>query len=1754
MKAGRLLRLWTFAFIATAASCASAAPFLWRIDGASLTRVDLGTGEARSIRLDAPIGIVEPDDTGGAWVRWGSTIARINVDTRVTGSYQFDPASRPAGSLVWDAGSGALWAAAGSQVYRFDEQLNIQSIWQLDRKVSDLAVAGPLAIWVATGDAVTRFDAQGHSLQSTNVTDAAASTRMSRLLVDRQDGRLWMLTGESFFALDAFSSMSQQRQLDAPGNWQSVVLDDRSGDLIVQTIAGLAQINSNGVTNASSTNSNVVKANVGVITFESGSPRSVTMDLAAGALVAASDISEAMHPVTVLSRQCLVAEISSLHGEIASESGIRIILQPRALCDGEECPRAARYLAQLRPSMTLDGTAVDGTYRYLDETGEILFDVAANVAGGVHDAEIFVEDSFGNRSVAVRFSIDPTEIEIRGRSHPKANALPTVALTAPGNSASFAAPANITISATATDTDGTISKVEFYRDGTLLATDTTSPYSYNWNNVAIGSYVLTARAYDNAGGITTSAARTVQVKANVAPAVTLTSPANNANFTAPATVNLAATATDTDGTIAKVEFYNGATKLTTVSGSPYTYAWTNVAGGNYTLTAKATDDKGAITTSAATAISVNRAPTVTLTAPANGTLLAAPANISLAATASDPDGTISKVEFYNGGTKLATDTTSPYSFSWTNVGIGTYALTAQATDNKGATTISNVVNVTVGANKPPAVTLTSPAAGASIKEVATIALAATASDLDGTVAKVEFFNGSTLLGSDTSPPYTYSWKYVYQGTYAITAKATDDKGAATVSAPVTVIVQPNMYPVVTLTAPVDGAEILGDTSSTVQLKATASDPDGSVTKVQFLVDQSLIGAGPGRAVVATLLQPPYVASWTPPTFPVTSIPCFWAEATDDGGFVAASNYACVPFSLDTPPTASLSEPGPIDISGNSATANFLAPATVVFVARATDFDSGYTSDKVAKVEFLDGTTVLATMTLSNGLDGEFVWVWRDVPVGSHSITVRATDTLGKASDTSLSGPALINVFSAIAAPTVILTQPISGQRYLTDATVPLAASVAGGGASIARVDFVAPGAIVGSATAPPFAASWANPPEGTHAITARAFDNFGNVTASRATFITVGRDSRIPLLVMTSPTALNTYPAGVPIVLSADVIDPYQQIGGLDFYAGPTLIGSVTAPPYTVTWANPPAGVVSLNAVAHYDAVQSKASSSITIRVVSGNAPPAVSLTAPASGATFVAPATIALAATATDTDGTIAKVEFFAGSTLVGTSAAAPYAVTWSGVVPGTYALTAKATDDKGAATVSAARTITVNANAAPQVTLTAPTSGQSFAYGVPISVAATAQDSDGTVVKVEFYDGATLLGSASAAPYALIWNGAVVGTHSLTAKAMDERGATTSTAAATITVTANAVPVVTLAMPRAGQSFAAGSTLMLIATASDTDGTVAQVEFVANGAVIGSAPAAPYRVTWANVAAGSYTVVARATDNRGAVVTSASAAIQVVALSLAIASPPPGASIAAEFALLTGTYQAPANSGVTVNGAVARNDGQGHFFVNSFPLADGANPITVTLTTPDGQTLTQTQTLTRTGTAPMQVYIEADSAFAPATFTIRLHNRTANPWTQIAYPNLGGGQLDTSTADKETLGKITYANPGVYQPGFVITDAAGNTYIQTVAILVQDRAAVGTMLKGLWSAMTNTLGAGGMNAALGYLGTAARGRYAPVFSTLADLMPSLIASWGNPQIGSLSGEVAEVVVRRVINGVKRVHFVYLIQDDRGIWRIDSL
>ncbi len=92
------------------------------------------------------------------------------------------------------------------------------------------------------------------------------------------------------------------------------------------------------------------------------------------------------------------------------------------------------------------------------------------------------------------------------------NQPPTVSLTAPANTTTVNKGASVTVSATASDPDGSVDRVEFFANGVRIHSDSSVPYSFVWRPTTRGTFTLTARAYDFDGGVTTSASLTIRVR------------------------------------------------------------------------------------------------------------------------------------------------------------------------------------------------------------------------------------------------------------------------------------------------------------------------------------------------------------------------------------------------------------------------------------------------------------------------------------------------------------------------------------------------------------------------------------------------------------------------------------------------------------------------------------------------------------------------------------------------------------------------------------------------------------------------------------------------------------------------------------------------------------------------------------------------------------------------------------------------------------------------------------------------------------------------------------------------------------------------------------------------------------------------------------------------------------------------------------------------------------------------------------------
>jgi sulfur relay (sulfurtransferase) complex TusBCD TusD component (DsrE family) len=546
---------------------------------------------------------------------------------------------------------------------------------------------------------------------------------------------------------------------------------------------------------------------------------------------------------------------------------------------------------------------------------------------------------------------------------------PTVALTSPANGSAYTAPATISLAASVTANGHTITKVQFYNGATLLGEDTSTPYSFTWISVSVGSYSLTARAVYDAGSTVNSTPVSVTVS-TLLPTVALTSPANGSAYPAPATINLAASVTANGHTITKVQFYNSAALLGEDASTPYNFTWSSVSAGSYGLKARVVYDTGSTADSAPANVTVSNpssglvaaygfdegsgssvtdasmngntgtinGATWTSQGKYGGALsfngsssyvdLGNPAALQItgsmtwsawvkaAANPADDGQIVAKSDNASGWQFKTSPDTGPHTFGvgvsgssnsrtqrysvatrslnvWYHVA-GVYNAAARTLDvyvngalDNGtlvgtipASQLNSTVNVNIGRrtggfyfngiidevrvysrslsqaeiqtdmntplnavpNPLPTVALTSPANGSAYTAPATVNLAASVTANGHTITKVQFYNGATLLGEDTSTPYSFTWSNVSAGSYSLTARAIYDAGSTVNSSPVSVTVA--SLPAPWQTADIGSVGMAGSatTSSGVYTVKGAGNISGTADNFRF-VYQTLSGDG-----------------------------------------------------------------------------------------------------------------------------------------------------------------------------------------------------------------------------------------------------------------------------------------------------------------------------------------------------------------------------------------------------------------------------------------------------------------------------------------------------------------------------------------------------------------------------------------------------------------------------------------------------------------------------------------------------------------------------------------------------------------------------------------------------------------------------------------------------------------------------------------------------------------------------------------------
>jgi aryl-phospho-beta-D-glucosidase BglC (GH1 family) len=632
---------------------------------------------------------------------------------------------------------------------------------------------------------------------------------------------------------------------------------------------------------------------------------------------------------------------------------------------------------------------------------------------------------------------------------------PTFAVSLSADRTTICSGKAATLTASTVITSGTVSKVDFYEGPTLLATDNTAPYTYTVSNPTTGTHTYTAKATSSTGAVVTSAGVNVDMGtgAVITPYILVNNGTwanqNTATVCSGASIVLGPQPVVTTGWTWKGP--NGFTATTReITISPVT----SQNAGIYTATY---DDGSGCPGTMNFTITVNTTPAPIVTSPITYNLNAAAAPLTATGT------NLKWFTAATGGLALATTPTPNTTVA------GTTSYFVSQTQSGCESTRSEIDVIVINSNQPPIVSITSPANNAAFTAPASVAITANASDADGTISSVQFFNGTTLLGTSTTAPYSFSWNNVTAGTYSITAKATDNNGAVTVSTEVIINVNPAVVqgPVVSITSPANNVSYTAPASVTIT--ASTTDATGTITSMQFLNGNTVIG-------IDSIA--PYSIVWANVAAGTYSIT---ASATDNNGATGISSAVTVKVNAPLPPTISITSP--------ANNASFTAPANITITATATS-----ASGSINNVKFLNGTTIIGVDSIA-----PYNFVWSNVTAGIYSITASATDNYGASATSS----AVILKVNAPAPPTVSITSPANNAGFTTPVTITIAASASDADGSITSVQFYNGSTLLGTDASSPYSFSWTNVAAGSYSITAKATDNSGLISTSTAISITV---------------------------------------------------------------------------------------------------------------------------------------------------------------------------------------------------------------------------------------------------------------------------------------------------------------------------------------------------------------------------------------------------------------------------------------------------------------------------------------------------------------------------------------------------------------------------------------------------------------------------------------------------------------------------
>ena len=879
---------------------------------------------------------------------------------------------------------------------------------------------------------------------------------------------------------------------------------------------------------------------------------------------------------------------------------------------------------------------------------------------------------------------------------------------------------------------------------------------------------------------------------NAPPSVALTNPTNDTILVAPASIPLAATASDSDGTVAKVEFFYDGIKIGQSTNAPYAITWNNPALGLHSLTAVATDEQGGVQVSTPVSITIYdsvHTPFARITQPANGTVVEGPTNIIVSAYASALDGGVTNVLFLANGSAIGQDDTSPYSINW-DAPFGSNALTAVAyglNGLRGTSVVSSIIITIPPTNTvAPFVARQTPLAFANVTNVLTNIVIQFSERVQGVDASDLLINGYPATGvSGSGSNYVFTFPQPPFG--EVSVGFAGDNGITDFGWPANLpfdIDGPNarweyelidkIAPVIRARTPAPGVTL----TNLTQVSVTFSEDVRGVDAEDLLINGTpAFGiSGAGSNYTFSVSQPasgPVNVTWAtnhgifdlsefPNAFNGASTNSTWTFTLDSRIVLVQSNAnwqlqkglteASSPIGAWRQPGYNEgwpSLPAPF-FFGDTGYTNALIPGTYL-----GDMRSNYSSIFL-RTEFSIANAASVESVVINAQydDGFIAWVNgfevlrvnmatnTDIPYNATASTSSTEPlgngaayvvyTLSNALSRIVTGTNVlaVQVFNqsligsdfgwnaqlyaflndvGVRAPRIVQATPAAGTVFsLSNVTMRFSEPVDGVDATDLLVNGSPATTVVGVSNFI-YTFSFPQPPFGPVDITWAANDGIVDQDALPKPFdgSAAGAKVHYTLLNPSSPIVVTqSPPAGLTITnLTAITVRFSEPVAGVD--PGDLLVNGfpatgvslVNPTNYQFTFARPPYGPVSVTWAANHGIQDLESPANAFDPTRPGGVwtytlvdpVPSVTITAPRDNAAFLVGTNVTIQVAATDNDGTIARVEFFANGNKLGEQLTTPYSFVWSNVTEGEYALRAIATDNIGLLATSAPVSIVV-------------------------------------------------------------------------------------------------------------------------------------------------------------------------------------------------------------------------------------------------------------------------------------------------------------------------------------------------------------------------------------------------------------------------------------------------------------------------------